>query len=147
MKRVRTSALPTAGVEVRSEHARAFLAVAQLVVEFGDDADIGPIGNVVGSLSVLSGIAACDAICGAVLGERASGDSHGEAVDLLSRACPGRPDLASRLRQLIEAKTNTQYSPFNVTEAKAAVLLRAADRLVAGMEEELGARRRHGAAT
>jgi hypothetical protein len=61
-----------------------------LVAELGEDAGMANTGNTVGSLAVLSGIASADTVCGAVLGHRAAGDNHAEAVKLLKQAVPGK---------------------------------------------------------
>lgn len=115
----------------RKQHALAFLTAADLVTDLGDDAGVAAIGNTVGSLAVLAGIAASDAICGAVLGERAAGESHTEAIALLRRASPDT-NFAAQLRRLIDSKTEVQYSPALITEARAAELLVSARRLVHG---------------
>ncbi|BDZ54871.1 hypothetical protein DSM26151_29350 [Agromyces marinus] len=80
--------------------------------------------------------AAGDSICGAVLGERAAGQDHGDAVAMLRRTEPGKR-LAQHLARLIDSKTETQYSPLLLTEARAADLLKAARRLVDGMDDVL----------
>ncbi|MGR0218690.1 hypothetical protein ACULK4_02065 [Agromyces sp. ZXT2-6] len=75
-------------------------------------------------------------ICGAVLGERSAGQDHGDAVAMLRRTEPGKR-LAQHLARLIDSKTETQYSPLLLTEARAAELLKAARRLVNGMDDVL----------
>lgn len=125
-----------ADVRARAEHARAFLSAADLVSELGEDANVTAIGNTIGSLAVLAGIAAADAVCGAVLGVRAAGQGHGEAVDLLRSTRPGQR-LAPHLRRLVDGKTEAQYSAAMITEARAAELTKAAQRLVDGMEDVL----------
>jgi hypothetical protein len=67
----RTRKMTRTEVRTRAQHAHAFLTAADLVVDLGHDAGIDDLGNTIGSLAVLAGIAAGDAICGAVLGERA----------------------------------------------------------------------------
>lgn len=132
----RTRSMNPAEVRVRSQQAHAFLEAAGLVSEFGHDAGIPQIGNTIGSLAVLAGIAAGDAICGSILGERSTAEGHATAVDLLRSTEPGRR-LAPHLRRLVDSKTETQYTPALLTEARAADLVKAARRLVAGMDEVL----------
>lgn len=132
----RTRKMNPAEVHVRAQHARAFLEAADLVGEFGHDAGIPQIGNTIGSLAVLAGIAAGDAICGSVLGMRSSAEGHATAVELLRTTEPGR-NLAPHLRRLINSKTETQYAPALLTEARASDLVKAARRLVAGMDDVL----------
>jgi hypothetical protein len=51
-------------VLTRRQHAHSFIDAADLVLQLGHDAGISYIANTVGSLAVLAGIAAADAICG-----------------------------------------------------------------------------------
>ena len=122
--------------KVRAKHAHAFLNAAALVDELGEDAGVATTGNVIGSLAVLAGIAAADAVCGAVLGARSAGQDHGEAVSLLSSTKPGKA-LAPSLRRLIESKTETQYSSGILADGRTAELVTSATRLVNGMDEVL----------
>jgi hypothetical protein len=115
----------------RAEHARAYLLVADLV---RDDSSIGARANILGSIAVLAGIAASDAICGMALGKRSVGGAHAEAVDLLRRATPPQSKAASALGRLLASKTDTQYSAQLVSSAKARDLFRAAEQLVGEME-------------
>ena len=91
----RTSAITHHEVLTRAEHASAFLAAANLVRQSRLDVGLGPTTNVIGSLAVLAGIAASDAICGLALGKRAEGDAHSGAIKSLITALglPGAPDL------------------------------------------------------
>ena len=123
-----------ADVGARAEHARAYLLVADLIE--GDET-IGARTNVLGSVAVLAGIAACDAMCGHSLGVRSAGDSHMEAIDLLRRATPPTSKAAATLRRLLVAKTDTQYSPHLISDAKARELHRAARQLIDEMELRL----------
>lgn len=132
----RTRAMTATEVRTRAQHAHAFVAAADLVGDLGQDAGIDDVGNIIGSLAVLAGIAASDAICGAVLGERPAGGDHGEAVAMLRRTQVGK-SLAQHLARLINAKTETQYSPLLLTEARATDLLKASRRLVDGMDDLL----------
>ncbi|MEV1128779.1 hypothetical protein [Agromyces sp. NPDC049794] len=132
----RTRKMTRTEVRTRAQHAHAFLTAADLVVDLGHHAGIDDLGNTIGSLAVLAGIAAGDAICGAVLGERAAGQDHGNAVAMLRRTEPGKR-LAQHLARLIDSKTETQHSPLLLTEARAADLLKAARRLVDGMDDVL----------
>jgi hypothetical protein len=125
---MRTSPMSAEGVRVRRRHAESYLSAADLVTELGDDADIDAIANVIGSLAVLAGIAAADAICGRALGERSASESHADAVDLLARVSGDR--LAPTLRRLLQSKTDTQYSPRLLSSARARDMLEWARKLV-----------------
>lgn len=124
-------------VSARAAHAHAFLAAAELIETLGEDAGIEPRANLLGSLAVLAGIAASDAICGHALGERAAGENHSEAVTVLKSATPPGDAAPAQLKRLLDAKTTTQYSPLLIGESKAGDLLTAARRLVEGMDARL----------
>jgi hypothetical protein len=110
---------------------------AELVETLADDAGIDSKANLIGSLAVLAGIAASDAICGAALGERAAGENHAEAVSVLKRATPPGDSSSAQLKRLLDAKTTTQYSPILIGDAKASELLTTARRLLGTMEQRL----------
>lgn len=125
----RVRRITPAEVSVRARHAHAFLDAAELILLLGDDAGIEAVPNLIGSLAVLSGIAAADAICGEARGERA-GESHLDAVDLLRRSVEPESAAPSHLKRLLTAKSTTQYSGQLVGRVKAFELLTAARRLV-----------------
>lgn len=119
-------------VATRRRHAESYLAAAELVEDLGDDADVDAVANVVGSLCVLAGIAAVDAICGHALGERSSATSH-EAAAVLLRRVQGGAELTPAFNRLLSAKTRTQYSPALLSTAQAKQMLIWARRLVEAM--------------
>lgn len=133
----RIQRMTAADAATRASHARAFMAAAELVDSLADDAGIESKANLLGSLAVLAGIAASDAICGASLGERAAGENHADAVVLLKRASPPADSSSAQLKRLLDAKTTTQYSPILIGDTKAADLLTAARRLLKTMETRL----------
>ncbi|WP_448058976.1 hypothetical protein [Cellulomonas hominis] len=120
-------------VGVRAEAARKFLEVAEMV--HADPTDSG-YPQVTGSLAVLAGIAASDAVCGHVLGQRAQGQDHGQAVDVLGSFREGGP-LATTLGRLLAQKSNVQYGTSYLTHARAASMLEQARRMVRGMDQIL----------
>lgn len=124
-------------VETRAEHARSFLAAADLVLDLGQDAGVVSVNNLIGSLAVLAGIAAADAICGSALGERAAGENHQEAVALLRRVSAVGDNSAAQPKRLLDVKTTTQYSPVLLGDGKATQLLSIARRLVGAMDAQL----------
>jgi hypothetical protein len=133
---VKVRAMTRADAVVRQQHARAFFTAAELVSELGDDAGMTNTGNTIGSLAVLAGIAAADAICGATLGHRAAGDSHADAVKLVKQAVPGT-NYSAQLRRLIDSKSESQYSTSLITDARAAELMVSAQKLLDGADEVL----------
>lgn len=103
-----------------------YLTAAELIVdEAGEEAAAVATGN-----AVLAGIAAADAICGIVSGERYRGPDHRAAADHLERVTGDRT-LARSLRELVDLKDAGHYGISNVTRANAKKALRRADRLVA----------------
>lgn len=129
--------MSAADVTTRASHAHAFMAAADLIDTLADDTGIESRANLLGSLAVLAGIAAADAICGASLGERAAGENHADAVSVLKRASPPNDSSSAQLRRLLDAKTTTQYSPTLIGNSKAAELLTASRRLIATMDDRL----------
>ena len=91
--------------EGRLEKAKQFAHAAETLGVL--DADEPALIDARVTLWVLTGIAASDVICCALLGEHAQGDGHDEAVPLLRSV---RPELARHLEVLIQAKTRSGYS-------------------------------------
>jgi hypothetical protein len=67
--------------------------------------------SVAAANAISAAIAASDAICGKVLGERSSGADHREAAALLARVNDGA-ELSRRLRRLLAQKTQAQYGDY-----------------------------------
>ncbi|NAZ86228.1 DNA-binding protein [Kineococcus indalonis] len=112
---------------VRLEQARAFLEVAELVLEESDDGLATP--QVAASLAVLCGIAASDAVCCSRLGRRSRGQDHRQAVDLLAGVRPDGPAMAKDLRRLLEIKDQAHYAATMVSAARAEQAVQWARRL------------------
>ena len=129
----RTKALDRAGVAERAGRARFFLDVAgSYTVEQRSAA------RAVGSSNAIeAGIAAADAICGRLLGERSNSERHADAVDLLRRALPKQSAPASALRRLLDVKTRVQYGENEVGLVAASENLQRAEALVEAMEQVL----------
>lgn len=130
----KTRPMTRAQSETRRQQAHAFYDAAALVTQLGDTALISHVGNVIGSLAVLSGIAASDAICGLVLGERSAADGHAEAVRLLKLAAP-RENYSTQLKRLVDVKSESQYSSSLITDARAVEFMYSAGKLLAGAEK------------
>jgi len=90
-------------------------------------------------------IAANDALCLFLMGERAQGQSHLEAGNALTRACKGTPlerQVARRLRQLtevIQQKNPSSYSGKQIDPETASRVMKQAARFIEWMEETLPA--------
>lgn len=118
----------------RLVQARAFLETAELVV---DDEDDLATANVAAALAVLAGIAAADAACCVVIGERARGQDHRLATRLLSQVDPRGPDMARQLKRLLDVKDGAHYGIVFVSTQKARTAIRQARHLVDAAEATL----------
>jgi len=110
----------------RLSHARAFADTAELVLDVDDNASL----NVAASLAVLAGVAASDAACCAVLGQRPRGQDHREALKLLSGIASGGAEMSKDLGRLLDLKDNAHYGVLYVSEANARQAVKWAQRIV-----------------
>lgn len=103
-KKNSTVTLDKAGARARLKEAHLYLSAAELF-----DSGSAAENKVAGSNAILAGIAAADAICGLVLGERSSGDDHAQAISLLKRATRPSTKAANSLTRLLTQKAPVQY--------------------------------------
>lgn len=103
--------------------ARAYLAKASAWLQAAEE------NLEAGRWDVTAGINACDALSGALLGQRAGGE-HTEAVDLLNGAGDDGRQAARQLSQLLRYKTPAQYDPAPMPEGDATKAVVLARRLV-----------------
>ncbi|TXR56305.1 hypothetical protein [Quadrisphaera setariae] len=123
----------TAGeVRARAEVARSFFEVAQLIAEEEPES----YASVAGSLCVLAGIAASDAICGHVLGKRPRGQDHGQAAEVLG-TIRGAGDSTRALKRLLEEKDTAQYGTSYLSRDKVRQMLRRVTVMLDGMDAVL----------
>ncbi len=66
------------------------------------------------SLAIHAAINAADAVCGARLDERAAGEAHQKALDLLRTAGSEGAAVEKELHRLLPLKTKAEYEPDNV---------------------------------
>lgn len=118
----------------RLRDAQAFLAVADLVA---DDRDEMATPSVTASLAVLAGIAAVDAACCAVLGMRARGEDHQQAVDLVRTITPDGAEIARDLGRLLAVKDDAQYGMLGLSRARATSSQAQARRLVQAADDHI----------
>ncbi|WP_147303929.1 hypothetical protein [Subtercola boreus] len=111
--------LDKAGARSRLKEARLYLAAAELL-DLGSAAE----NKVAGSNAILAGIAAADAICGLVLGQRSSGDDHTQAISLLEQATHPSTKTTTSLKRLLTQKTPVQYGADAISASDAVDLLR-----------------------
>ena len=129
----RTAPCGGADAQSRLRTARAYLEVAGLVLsERERDEHL----NVSAGLAVLAGIAASDSICCVRLRSRHRGDDHRGAADLLRRATPDGPELATTLLRLLDLKDEAHYGVLVVSARKARDAHRWATRLVERAAQE-----------
>ena len=128
----RTKPCTAADARALARYAAAYLDTAKRVRdEGGEGADHVATGN-----AVLAAIAASDAICGALLGERSRGTDHRDAVRLLGSI--RRDDakrLADALMQSLDTKDAAHYGIASVARDAQVRALRAAETLVAVARE------------
>lgn len=122
----RVRAVDKAAVAMRRDGAESYLEVALLYVDSTSHAD----WKAAGANAVLGGIAASDAICGAILGYHHLGDDHAAARRLLDQACAPDTRPGLHFKRLTDEKTNFQYSTSRVTQEKTRALVTALERLI-----------------
>lgn len=111
----------------RLDHARKFHEVAELAAS---ERDVDASRSVAAALAVLAGIAASDAACCARLGQRARGQSHHQALDLLGQIVPDGGRAARHLKQLLDLKDGAHYGFIHMTNKELASALRHSRALV-----------------
>ena len=83
--RVRRRPCTAEDARTRAAHARAYLEVAKLVRGDADKPEDLNFNHVAAGNAVLAAIAASDALCCRLLGERSRGQDHRDAVALLEQ--------------------------------------------------------------
>lgn len=128
----RTAECAPADAGARLEDARAFLAVAALVLDqqIPDAEDAINLSGVSAALAVLAGIAAADAACCGRLGRRFRGQDHRGAVDLVRAVVPGGPEMAKDLGRLLGLKDSAHYGVLGVSDTDARTAVERARRMV-----------------
>jgi hypothetical protein len=109
----------------RLHKAKHFIEAAELIREYADGDSSGADAYV--TLCVHAGIAAADAICCAGLGVHAKGESHNEAVGLLTTV---DDNAARQLAVLLGLKTKSGYGHTPATRDECKRAGRAAEALV-----------------
>jgi hypothetical protein len=130
---MKTHSCTAADTRGRLRKAEQFYSAAETIRELADDED--DVGDAYVTLCVHAGIAASDAICCAVLGEHAQGESHVEAVQLLRRVRPDGVELGSALQTLLGFKTRAGYSAESVNADMRKRAHRAAEKLLLAARE------------
>jgi hypothetical protein len=125
---------------MRLRHAEAFLATARLVAtEEGKPVDYD-YHHVAAGVAVLAAIAASDALCCKLLGERSRGQDHRQAIAVLQevRYGAGSPavqqdrarELGQALAVALDVKDESHYGTRLLAGEQVVRVLRAAEKLV-----------------
>ena len=122
----RTELFNPAQARTRLSQAEKFAEVADLVL--GEHVDTAP--GVAAALSVLAGIAAADAICGATLGRRSRGQDHRQAADMLQNVADDGARMAKDLKDLLDLKDASHYAPVLLSQRQGQAALRRARNLI-----------------
>jgi hypothetical protein len=125
----------------RCRQAVAYLETARLVTSDGSLPADYDYNHVAAGVAVLAAIAASDAICCRLLGERSRGQDHRQAVDLLAtvRFGDGTPvvqakrarDLGAALATVLDFKDEAYYGTTLLGPAQVRRLIKGAGKLVA----------------
>lgn len=130
----------SADARIRLRHAEAFFATAELVAfEEGKPPDYD-YNHVAAGIAVLAAIAASDALCCELLGERARGQNHRQAVEVLEqvRFGDGSPavqqrrtrELGRALATALDVKDESHYGARMLTHQQVTRVMRAAEKLL-----------------
>jgi len=133
----RTRACDKSAARSRLDQAQAFVEVAEIAHDLGDDSTF----NVAGVLAVLAGVAAGDAACCAALGKRSRGQDHREAVAVV-KLVPGEgAQMARDLERLLRIKDSAQYGIYTLGGQQVLAAIRQAKSLVRAADRVLIAHR------
>ena len=86
--------------------------------------------GVTATLAVLAGIAASDAACCQVLGQRSRGQDHRQALAMLRQIEPDGQAMARDLERLLTIKDDAHYGMLNISAQRAKAALRQAGHIV-----------------
>ncbi len=133
---------PCTGEDARARcrQALAYLETAKLVTSDGSLPTDYDYNHVAAGVAVLAAIAASDALCCRLLGERSRGQDHRQAVDLLAtvRFGDGTPaaqarragELGAALATVLDFKDEAHYGTTLLGPAQVRRLIKGAEKLV-----------------
>ncbi len=143
--RARSRSCTAEDARVRAAHARTYLEVARLIRSDPDKPEDLNFNHVAAGNAVLAAIAASDALCCWLLGERSRGQDHRQAVGLLEQVRfgdGGDEDQARRARELARAlstaldlKDDSHYGILMIGAPELRRVIRAAETLVSAATE------------
>lgn len=120
--------------------ARAYLSKASAWLEAATESLAAKRWDVAGGSAVTAGICACDAITGALVGQRAGGE-HAGSLSLLDTAGEDGRSAARQLSTLLRFKAPAQYDPAPLPEPDARKAVEIARRLVERATSVVGRQR------
>jgi hypothetical protein len=120
---------PSSRHPVSPSDARAYLSKSEAWLEAAVESLGARRWDVAAGSAVNAGISACDAVTGALVGQRAGGE-HVEALSLLETAGDDGRYSSRQLSQLLRFKSPAQYDPAPIPEAHARKAVELARRLV-----------------
>lgn len=136
---------------VRYRQAATYLEVARAVQSGSERPEDFDYNHVPAGLAVLAAIAASDALCCRLLGERSRGQDHREAIDLLASVRFGDGDdqarerraasIARSLASALDLKDQSHYGLALLEFSQVRRLLRAASHLVEAAASAVGENR------
>lgn len=131
----------------RGAHARAYLEVAKLIRTESDKPEDLNFKHVAAGDAVLAAIAASDALCCRLLGERSHGQDHREAVALPEQVRFGSGsdetqaqharELARALATALDPEDDSHYGTLMIGPAELRRLIRAAETLVSAASDAI----------
>ena len=116
---------------VSGAQARSYLSKAEEYLAASESELAEGRGIAATSLAIHAAINAADAVCGVRLGERAAGQNHDGAGELLKEAGSDGAELARDLRRLLPMKTKAEYDPDDIPLSAASKAVGRARRCVA----------------
>ena len=132
----------------RYRQAATYLEVARAVASESERPEDYDYNHVAAGLAVLAAIAASDALCCRLLGERSRGHDHREAIELVASVRFGEGDerargrransIARNLATALDLKDQSHYGVSLLEPAQVRRLLRAAGHLVEAAASAVG---------
>jgi hypothetical protein len=117
---------PVSAIQVRSYASKAQEFATAAASDLGAGRRIAAT-----SLAIHTGINSADAVCGARLGQRATGEDHDQVLVLLRQAGRDGTEVERDLRRLLPLKTKTEYEPDDIAPSVAAKAVERAQRCAA----------------
>lgn len=113
------------------EDARSYLAMAEEFITVAKESAGAGRWRAAGLNAVHAAISAADSVCILQQQERAAGQRHEEAAELLALSgAPGAAEKADQLAAVLDLKSRVEYETRPLTESESATLLKRSQRIV-----------------